>query len=85
MKIKIYIALALAFLATPLIFYKPPTAEAATAVNLFQITTDGSQQKDPLIYKNLVAYDWLSDIWGFNLRNKEYFTIKLLRIKIFLI
>lgn len=48
---------------------------ASTQVNLFQVTTDGSQQKDAFVYKDLVAYDSLSDIWGYNLETKENFPL----------
>lgn len=40
---------------------------AATVVNTFQITTDGSQQTSPFVYKDMVVYTSLSDIWGYNL------------------
>lgn len=50
-------------------------AQEPTHVNLFQITTDGSQQKDPLIYKNKVVYDSLGDIWGFNLDTKVNYPV----------
>lgn len=67
MKIKLFIVsiICLLFLQNPF------TVKAVTSVNLFQITTEGSQQKDPLIYKDLVAYDSLSDIWEYNLETKE--------------
>lgn len=44
----------------------PQTVFASTTANTFQITTDGSQQKDPLIQKNVIAYDSLSDIWAYD-------------------
>src|SRR3989344_9404446 len=47
----------------------------AASVNTFQVTTDGSQQKDAFVYKDLIAYDSLSDIWGYNLDTKENFPI----------
>lgn len=47
----------------------------AVSVNTFQVTTDGSQQKDAFVYKYLIAYDSLSDIWGYNLDTKENFPI----------
>lgn len=71
MKIKIIIVLVF----TLVFLYQHSIAKAATSVNLFQITTEGSQQKDPLIYKNLVVYDSLSDIWGYNSNTKENFPI----------
>lgn len=61
-------------------FLLPKTIKAAkntktTQVDIFQITTDGSQQKDPFIFKDLIVYDSLSDIWGYNLETKENFPI----------
>lgn len=47
----------------------------AVSVNTFQVTTDGSQQKDAFVYKDLIAYDSLSDIWGYNLDTQENFPI----------
>ena len=47
----------------------------AVSVNTFQVTTDGSQQKDAFVYKDLIAYDSLSDIWGYNLETHENFSI----------
>lgn len=60
------------------LFFSP--AYAATSVNLFQITTDGSQQKDPLIDKNLVVYTTFGgsggiDIEGYDLREGQFFPI----------
>lgn len=49
--------------------------KAATQVNLFQITNEGSQQTSPFIYKNLVVYTSLSDIWGYDLKTKQNFPI----------
>jgi len=47
-------------------------APGPTQVNLFQVTTDGGQQKDALIYNNQIAYTNFSgsqgiDIWGYNI------------------
>ncbi len=72
MKIKIFLAF---FLALVLLLQSSVISQAATSVNLFQITTEGSQQKDPLICKDLVAYDSLGDIWGYNLETKENFPL----------
>lgn len=63
-----------------LFFQSPNAALAATSVNLFQITSDGSQQSQPLIYKDLVAYTNFGgnqgiDIWGYNLNDKVNFPI----------
>ena len=52
----------------------PPIVEATT-VDLFQITTDGSQQTSPFIYGNLVVYTSLSDIWGYDLGTEQNFPI----------
>jgi len=75
MNIKILLILASALLITPNLFFKIPLAEASTKVNLFQITSDSTQQKDPIVYKNIVAYDSLSDIWGYKLDTKTNFSI----------
>ncbi len=69
MRINIYIASVLVLLLTFLL-YKPSIAEAVTNVNLFQITNDSSQQKDSIVYRNIVAYDNLSDIWAYNIDTK---------------
>lgn len=45
----------------------PQAVFATTTANTFQITTDGSQQKDSLIQKNIIAYDSLSDVWAYDL------------------
>jgi len=74
MKIKNFIASILVLLIIPL-FYKPSIAEATTAVNTFQITTEGSQQTSPYIYNNLVVYTSLSDIWGYDLEANTNFPI----------
>ncbi len=58
-----------------LLFYHSSNAQASTTINLFQITTDGSQQKDPFIYKNSVVYNSYGDIWGYDLETKENFPI----------
>lgn len=60
--------------AVYLFFFLIPTVEAAT-VDTFQVTTDGSQQKDAFVYKDLIVYDSLSDIWGYNLETQENFPI----------
>lgn len=44
----------------------PQALLATTTADTFQITDDGSQQKDPFVYKNVVAYDSLSDIWVYD-------------------
>ncbi len=77
MKIKILFFFILALL---LVFQTSVIAQAATSVNLFQITTDGSQQTQPLIDRDLVAYTNHGgsqgiDIWGYDLDNKENFPI----------
>lgn len=64
----------LLFLLFTTFFFSPSSANAVN-INTFQVTTDGSQQKDALVYKNLIAYDSLSDIWGYNLDTKENFPI----------
>lgn len=53
----------------------PNLAGAVTTVNLFQITNDGSQQKDALIYKDIVAYDSLSDIWAYNIDSQTNYPL----------
>lgn len=52
------------------------TQVSAVTVNTFQVTTDGSQQKDPIVYKDLVAYTNFGgtggiDIWLYNLKTKQ--------------
>lgn len=74
MRIKIFIVSVLALLITPL-FYNPPIAEASTNVNLFQITTDGSQQSTPYVYKDQVVYGSLGEVWGYDLKTQENFEI----------
>lgn len=62
--------------------YFPIIAKATTTVDLFQITTDGAQQRDALINDDIVIYTsyvgsdkgWI-DIWGYDLRTKENFPI----------
>ncbi len=75
MKIKVFISVAIVLLVAVSLLCKPSLAIASTSVNLFQITSDSTQQKDALIYDNLVAYDSMSDIWGFNLDTKTNFPI----------
>ncbi len=58
-----------------LIFSVSTSTVWAVSVNTFQVTTDGSQQKDAFVYKDLIVYDSLSDIWGYNLDTKENFPI----------
>lgn len=53
----------------------PSSVKAVIVANTFQITTDGSQQTAPYIYKNLVVYTSLSDIWGYNLKTGGNFPI----------
>ena len=53
----------------------PQAIFASTSVNTFQITTDGSQQTSPFVYKDIVVYTSLSDIWGYNLKTKQNFEI----------
>lgn len=71
MKIKIFIALFVCLV----IFILPGVVKAVTSVNLFQITTEGSQQGNPIVYKDTIAYDSLSDIWGYNFQTKLNFPI----------
>lgn len=47
----------------------------AVTINTFQVTTDGSQQKDPLVYKNIIAYDAQTDIWGYDINTQTNFPI----------
>lgn len=49
--------------------------EAETVVNTFQITSEGSQQSTPYIYKNLVVYGSLGEVWGYDLKTQENFEI----------
>jgi len=63
-----------------LFLFIPLSVKAATSVNLFQITTDGSQQKDPIIYNDLVAYTNYGgsggiDIWIDDLKNNENYPV----------
>jgi hypothetical protein len=53
----------------------PQATIAATTANTFQITNDGSQQKDPIIYKDIVAYDSLSDIWAYNFDTQQNYPL----------
>lgn len=58
----------------------PGAVGASTSVNLFQITTDGNQQKDAFIFKDLVAYTNFGgsqgiDIWGYDLDDGNNFPI----------
>ena len=53
----------------------PTLVEAATLVNTFRITDEGSQQKDPFVFNNIVAYSSLGDIWGYNLDTRENYPI----------
>jgi len=57
------------------LFFISSTIVNAVSVNTFQVTTDGSQQKDAFVYKDLIAYDSLSNIWGYNLETQENFPI----------
>lgn len=74
MNIKVFIASALVLLIT-CILYKPLLANASTNVNLFQITTEGSQQTTPYIFKDLVVYGSLGEVWGYDLKTEENFEI----------
>ena len=74
MKIKFFIASILVLLISSL-FYWPSIVKAATVVNTFQITSEGSQQTSPFIYNNLVVYASLSDIWGYDLETNANFPI----------
>lgn len=69
MKIKFLIAI----LACLAIFILPAVVRAATSVNLFQITNGTSS--GPYIYKNLVVYGSLGEIWGHDLNTQENFEI----------
>lgn len=60
-----------------IVFILPASIQASqpTQVNLLQITSDGSQQKDAFIHKDLVAYTNFGgsqgiDIWGYDLSNQ---------------
>lgn len=77
MKIKIFFSL---FLALFLLFQSYFIVQAATSVNLFQITSDGSQQKDAQVYKDTVAYTNFGgtggiDIWEYDLKTQQNFPI----------
>lgn len=69
---KIKISSLVVFLLALLI---PVSVQAATSVNLFQITSEGSQQSSPFVYKNLVAYGSLGEIWGYDLNTQQNFEI----------
>lgn len=63
-----------------ILFLLVAPAKAATSVNLFQITSDGSQQKDAFINKNLVAYTNFGgsqgiDVWAYDLKDKINFPV----------
>lgn len=58
-------------LFSSLLLFISPTSIKAVSINTFQVTTDGSQQKDAFVFKNLIVYDSLSDIWEYNLETKE--------------
>lgn len=75
MKNRLFPSVLVLFLIALSLFYKPSIANAFVSVNLSQITSDSSQQKDPLVYDNLVAYDSMSDIWGYSLDTKTNFPI----------
>lgn len=69
-----------ALIISLVILFLPGIAGASTSVNLFQITTDGSQQKDAFVFKDLVAYTNFGgsqgiDIWGYDLNNGNNFPI----------
>src|SRR3989344_5381041 len=70
MKIKLF-SLATFFL----VLLIPEAVYAATTVNLFQVTSEGSQQTTPYIYQDLVVYGSLGEIWGYDLRTQENFEI----------
>lgn len=63
-----FLFIVISFLAT---FILPSVVQAITSVNLFQITSEGSQQSSPYIYKNLVVYGSLGEIWGYDLNTQE--------------
>lgn len=70
----------LSLLVIPLLLASPVQADPATEVDLFQITSNGSQQSSPLINRNLVVYTNFGgskgiDIWGYNTRTEENFPI----------
>lgn len=75
MRIKIYQVFVFVLLVVPLILSKPSIAKAATNVDLFQITTEGSQQSTPYIYKDQVVYGSLGEVWGYDLKTQENFEI----------
>lgn len=81
MKMKKVVNLSLLFFLIASIFPSLVYARGwTTEVNTFRITTDGSQQTGPLIYRDLVVYTNYGgsdgiDIWGYNLRTKENFPI----------
>lgn len=66
--IVVYAILVLLFLAFPITIF-------AVTANTFRVTTDGSQQKDAFVYKEIIAYDSLSDIWGYDLTTNENYPI----------
>lgn len=76
MKIKITIISLFVFI----FLFQSITANAATSVNPFQITTDGGQQKDAQVYKNTVAYTNFNgtggiDVWGYDVNTQQNFPI----------
>jgi len=73
-KIILYVLFAISFL-----FCSSKIAKAAT-FDLFHIIYNGTQQNEPLIYKNLIIWtDWRGalglDIWGYDLKTKQEFPI----------
>lgn len=82
MKIKIFIfpTFLLSLITQFFIPSKVKAINSEIQVDLFQITSDGSQQSTPLIYEDLVAYTNFGgshgiDIWGYNLSTNENFPI----------
>ena len=51
------------------------TSVHAITVGTFQVTTEGSQQKDAFVFKDYIAYDSQSDIWIYNLETKQDYPV----------
>ena len=47
----------------------------AVSVDLFQVTTHGSQEKDAHVNNKIIAYNHLGDIWGFDLKTRLNFPL----------
>lgn len=76
--VKISLISAIIFLNSVILLRIPLIAEAATKVSLSQITTDGSQQSTPVIFKNKAIWtDWKNsaktdlDIFQYDLNTKK--------------